>query len=50
MTLRLIATGSYLPKKVVSNYDLEKNIEELKVIINNFDYDSLDNFLLKNFS
>jgi len=41
-------------KKVIEHHklinDLEKNIEELKVIINNFDYDSLDNFLLKNFS
>jgi len=41
-------------KKVVEDHklinDLEKNIEELKVIINNFDYDSLNNFLLKNFS
>lgn len=41
-------------KKVIEDHklinDLEKNIEELKVIINNFDYDSLDNFLLKNFS
>ena len=41
-------------KKVVEDHklinDLEKNIEELKVIINNFDYDSLDNFLLKDFS
>jgi len=41
-------------KKVLEDHklinDLEKNIEELKVIINNFDYDSLDNFLLKNFS
>ena len=41
-------------KKVIEDHklinDLEKNIEELKVIINNFDYVSLDNFLLKNFS
>jgi FlaA1/EpsC-like NDP-sugar epimerase len=41
-------------KKVIEDNklinDLEKNIEELKVIINNFDYDSVDTFLLKNLS
>jgi FlaA1/EpsC-like NDP-sugar epimerase len=41
-------------KKVIEDHkllnDLEKNIEELKVIINNFDYDRVDTFLLKNLS
>jgi FlaA1/EpsC-like NDP-sugar epimerase len=41
-------------KKVTEDYkplnDLEKNIEELKVIINNFHYDRVDSFFLKNLS
>ena len=41
-------------KKVIEDHkllnDLEKNIEELKVIINNFDYARVDTFLLKNLS
>ena len=41
-------------KKVTENYkpldDLEKNIEELKVIINNFHYDRVDSYFLKNLS
>jgi FlaA1/EpsC-like NDP-sugar epimerase len=41
-------------KKVIEDYkplnDLEKNIEELKVIINNFDYERVDSFFLKNLS
>ena len=41
-------------KKVIEDYkplnELEKNIEELKVIINNFHYDRVDSFFLKNLS
>jgi len=41
-------------KKVIEDHkllnDLEKNIEELKVIIDNFDYARVDTFLLKNLS
>ena len=41
-------------KKVTEDYkplnDLEKNIEELKVIINNFHYDRVDSYFLKNLS
>ena len=41
-------------KKVIEDHkllnDLEKNIEELKVIINNFDYARVDTFLSKNLS
>jgi FlaA1/EpsC-like NDP-sugar epimerase len=41
-------------KKVIEDYkplnELEKTIEELKVIINNFHYDRVDSFFLKNLS